>query len=960
MRPTTLPYWPLLVAALALATALAPAPLAADGEYLVQDVGSARTVPLTEVERAEEHAVLDGVAYFHKDDGRHGYELWRSDGTAAGTYLLRDICPGVCGSDEFHRPWLASHGSRIYFAADDGVHGSELWSTDGTAEGTRMVADIVVGPVGSKPSEITAGEGRVYFLAGNDWPQRRIWVSDGTATGTAPLFDAEDDPLGPTGSWTLVWGNRLLFAKNSQMGPLWRSDGTAAGTFQIHPLAGLPSSWHFFQGHQFLPDGTLVFQGCESQYYEQNCEPWRSDGTVAGTFRLADLSPGMSSSSPSGFVRVGAEIWFGAWPPEAGSELRLYRTDGTISGTSMVPLPAGLEPRVRNISPAAPIPAGLVFIGCDETAGCEPWFADGSDAYRINDIVPGAGSSLEWNYPADRPRLTSVGDEVLFLATMPSGGVELWRTNGSALGTESVSGLDEPPTDALFGGFFSSAYPPMVAGGRWILPIFRSDRGTEIWSSDGTVSGTSRVATIAEEATAYLHSIDRMYSPTRLDCMAPLGSGIVTKMANVAAPADSWLFYSDGTPDAAAQLHPLDHEEYGRSAECAAIGTEVLAVTPSPTLVERFLRTRGTVETTETLPVGGGYSQSVPAFELSRSEALGGDYLAIVASEGELTLIPEAAELESIVTWPTGLRWGELVSAGERLFLADSYGRLEVTDGSEAPTTLLEPPPAPELQHDLSDAVAAGERLFFVLETVDEGAELWTSDGSIEGTGPVRNLRPGAPGGFDERPTQWIFHRPWEPRLVALDGERIVFQASDGTTGFELWASDGTEAGTMVVADIAPGPDGSWPRHLVALGNGTVLFAAEHPKLGYELFRTDGTAAGTSMVRDLVVGPGSSVPDDFVVQDGVLYFSAWTPTHGREAWRSDGSFAGTRRLTDVAPGPLSSSPSRFVRRGNRLFFTATDHVHGFELWARADDGSIPLFIDGFEIGDAGRWSAEIP
>jgi hypothetical protein len=62
----------------------------------------------------------------------------------------------------------------------------------------------------------------------------------------------------------------------------------------------------------------------------------------------------------------------------------------------------------------------------------------------------------------------------------------------------------------------------------------------------------------------------------------------------------------------------------------------------------------------------------------------------------------------------------------------------------------------------------------------------------------------------------------------------------------------------------------------------------------------------------------------------------------------------------VAPGPLSSSPSRFVLRGNRLFFTATDHVHGFELWARADDRSVPLFIDGFETGDAGRWSAQNP
>jgi len=139
-----------------------------------------------------------------------------------------------------------------------------------------------------------------------------------------------------------------------------------------------------------------------------------------------------------------------------------------------------------------------------------------------------------------------------------------------------------------------------------------------------------------------------------------------------------------------------------------------------------------------------------------------------------------------------------------------------------------------------------------------------------------------------------------------------------------------------------------------------VLFAAEDPALGLELFRTDGTAAGTWMVSDIVAGAGSSVPDDFSVQDGVLYFSAWTPADGRELWRSDGTFAGTWRLTEIAPGPFSSSPSKITRAGNRLFFLANDSVHGFELWARADDGSIPLFIDGFETADTARWSATVP
>ena len=96
------------------------------------------------------------------------------------------------------------------------------------------------------------------------------------------------------------------------------------------------------------------------------------------------------------------------------------------------------------------------------------------------------------------------------------------------------------------------------------------------------------------------------------------------------------------------------------------------------------------------------------------------------------------------------------------------------------------------------------------------------------------------------------------------------------------------------------------------------------------------------------------------MQDGLLYFSAWTPAHGREAWRSDGTAGGTFRITDIVPGSGSSNPNRFVRSGELLYFVANDEVHGREVWALAPDGSFPLFLDGFESGDADRWSSTVP
>jgi ELWxxDGT repeat protein len=750
----------------------------------------------------------------------------------------------------------------------------------------------------------------------------------------------------------LTFANGLLFARRGGVGPLWRTDGTVEGTFVVHPLIGFPTGFGFKDSHAVLEDGTLVFQGCAAQPQE-DCEPWRTDGSVAGTFRLGDLNPGSDSSWADGYLRVGAEIWFQATLPDPpfGEKPVLYRTDGTVLGTSPLPRPPGLEMRTR-FAHAAALGGGLVFVGCDEASGCEPWFTDGVSTLRIDDLAPGPDSSVPMSAQFDRPRLTAIDDAVLFIGTSGSGGRQLWRTDATSFGTVVLSDFDDLPQEASF-GWFAIFAAPILPSDRWVLPVFRADRGVELWSSDGSAAGTSRIGTIGKEAHSAAHPVRSRWTLGRRACAAPLRQGVVAKSLHHSEAGTAHLVFSDGVPGTVEVLALLDELDSGGLIECVANETEVLASSRLNYESEIDLwRTRGAATTTEVLVDNGGILGSSPTFERHRD--------AIAYADGStLSLVPRGAtDPGAILQLPTALGWGQLVSGGELLFHTDLWGGLEVTDGEAEPTLLLEP--ASEVR-EISDATSADGRLFFVHVTPEEGPELWSSDGSSDGTAVVRNLQSGPSGGFEPAIVGFDYwNHPLESRIAHFGGGRVVFPGDDGSTGVELWASDGTEAGTVVVADITPGPDGSWPRHLVSLGNGLVLFAAEHPTFGYELFRTDGTAVGTSVVRDLVTGVGSSVPDDFVVQDGVLYFSAWTPSHGREAWRSDGTFAGTYRLTDVAAGPLSSSPSRFVRRGNRLFFTATDHVHGFELWARADDGSVPLFIDGFETEDASRWSSAAP
>ena len=135
------------IVALAALVAAPPLPAPDAGLFpaqLVVDLENATAPPSTWAQTPVEFVEgPGGVFYFFEDDGVHGRELWRSDGTALGTYLVRDVCPGQCsGIPVLLGDSLAALAGGLLFTADDGVHGTELWFTDGTALGTRQVSDI--------------------------------------------------------------------------------------------------------------------------------------------------------------------------------------------------------------------------------------------------------------------------------------------------------------------------------------------------------------------------------------------------------------------------------------------------------------------------------------------------------------------------------------------------------------------------------------------------------------------------------------------------------------------------------------------------------------------------------------------------------------------------------------------------------------------------------------------------
>jgi ELWxxDGT repeat protein len=284
-----------------------------------------------------------GFIAFTADDGVHGRELWATDGTRAGTRLLKDIRPGAAGSIPFQ---FRAVGDRVYFSADDGEHGVELWTSDGTADGTGLVADIVPGGEDSSPQPSSTALGLLFFsaryrLPGSSTPPPLVFFrTDGTRNGTIRLGDWNAGPVTEfhgLGFFEFCSGcpDDRLAAMN---GGLWATNGEPSGHVVIK------SPLRLYSSTSVVARDRLLFSAFETT---RGYELWSSDGTAQGTGLVLDVWPGPESSSPSALAAVGERVAFEASDGVRGAEPWL--SDGTAAGTRLAadvrPGPNGSSPR---------------------------------------------------------------------------------------------------------------------------------------------------------------------------------------------------------------------------------------------------------------------------------------------------------------------------------------------------------------------------------------------------------------------------------------------------------------------------------------------------------------------------------------------------------------------------------------------------------------------------------------
>jgi ELWxxDGT repeat protein len=172
---------------------------------------------------------VGGTLFFGAKDGTHGRELWRSNGTAAGTVLVKDIRPG--GGESFPK-YLTNVNGALFFQADDGTHGPELWESNGTAAGTVLVEDIFPGNVGSLPSFLTNVNGTLFFAANDGVHGDEPWVLGPLPVGgTAAAWSPVSAGAGPLLVVSASSPNGDVVSSSSQ------SNGVAETTDLVHLIA---------------------------------------------------------------------------------------------------------------------------------------------------------------------------------------------------------------------------------------------------------------------------------------------------------------------------------------------------------------------------------------------------------------------------------------------------------------------------------------------------------------------------------------------------------------------------------------------------------------------------------------------------------------------------------------------------------------------------------------------------
>lgn len=374
------------------------------------------------------YKVFNNQLYFKAYNPDIGEEIWRTDDLEGAKLLIGDACPGSC-SGAFNGSSfniMTEFGGKLYFKLITPNEGAELWSTDGTEANASLLKDIYSGSSDANPYSLTVFQNKLYFVAASTNIGSELWVTDGTSEGTHLVKNINTSPFGGSDIDAIIVGPDAFYfwaKKNSGEGKeLWKSDGTEIGTVQlkeIRPgLEGGQPDYVYLSNSAWL-NNQLLFVANDGV---SGAELWITDGTEAGTQLLKDINAGAANSDIEFLTVLNGKAYFRAKTTANGNEL--WSTDGTESGTQLL----------KDINPGtgdglyfqkvhfAQYNDKIYFTGNNGTTGRELWITDGTAAgtQLLFDLNPGSAESQPSHFQI-------INDNLYFFAQTPASGGELWK-----------------------------------------------------------------------------------------------------------------------------------------------------------------------------------------------------------------------------------------------------------------------------------------------------------------------------------------------------------------------------------------------------------------------------------------------------------------------------------------------------------------------------------------------------
>lgn len=847
-------------------------------------------------------AELNGIMYFSALGDLTGRELWRSDGTEAGTWLVKDIEPGNKSSSVSN---ITAFKDKIYFVANNPQFGTEVHHSDGTTNGTTVLSDVIPGNVTANISGLTVADDWLYFkvldneyrefivATNGDWNQVQLvsrltmegisGASDFATLNNKLFFTAFNEITGRevyvadalTGAVKLIKNINPESIERSKKDPqnltalngyiyfqeydgintkLWRTDGTTAGTIPVSNSSSVS-----LNAQEFSVSGDVLYFAAITNVTGRELFKYNTV-TPNGIELVADLSPGADSSAFFDFASANNLLYFVS---NAQGKKKLWRTDGTQASTFALH-------SFNNLLFLKIYGCGNNLYFSDETLlnGLEPYISDGTQAgtKRLANVNRGVYSSG----PAFFTYNSTTGT-TFFSANSLEYGNEFWQTNGVTVSL--VKDISQRQTDALLydwdDGEFEENFLP-VNNERIYFNGETNEHGMEAWVTDGTVKNTKLIK-------------DLMPKYYGTEC----------------------FFFKDCTVNgytyfAGYNLHVED-----------------------TTIVTSIYKTDGTEQNTTLICETNDFvndmvvANNEMVFLVQRSEdyealflysALQGQTpvrLAKISSDLNLEFVPMAT-LNNLCIFPG------LTESGEEPM---------VTDGTIQGTRLLK-----DISSGYSSSSPGGFILFqnkiYFHAFQSSRSKLWSTDGTPAGTQQISNI-------------DAFLHQ-------AVASERyLYFNGSTDTKGGELYKTDGTTQGTVLVKDIFSGPVGSGPFSFCLSGDNLFFFAAQKFSQGTVLWRLNTLNDSLNFVKDLYTNSSLCEVIRTVPYNNKMYFSTYTDfsdSYTNILWETDGTDAGTLVLNSWEQSRKTTG--FFGITGNRLMMASANSFSGFEwFWIDLDNSS---------------------